>query len=122
MWEYLLKHPCVDCGEADPVVLEFDYLGEQPKVSAIAVMVDRGYSLGASWHTARRTSQSQPSMAGWAIGRPPRSQRGRTGSIPVLATQVCGTSSSVELRSSKAPSGVRFSGAALVPGYGVRRP
>jgi Homeodomain-like domain-containing protein len=38
--EYLRDHPCMDCGEADPVILEFDHLGA--KRAEISTLVRRG--------------------------------------------------------------------------------
>ena len=37
VFEYLVAHPCVDCGERDPVVLEFDHLRD--KVAGVAQLL-----------------------------------------------------------------------------------
>jgi len=42
--DYLKAHPCIDCGEGNPVVLEFDHRDDCIKVSEIAEMVRRGFS------------------------------------------------------------------------------
>jgi len=40
--EYLLAHPCVDCGETDIVVLEFDHVGE--KLDDVSTLANGGRS------------------------------------------------------------------------------
>lgn len=44
VWEYLLTHPC-PCGESDPIVLQFDHLGN--KVATISDMLRYGRSEAA---------------------------------------------------------------------------
>jgi hypothetical protein len=43
LYEYLLEHPCVDCGASDPVVLEFDHVTGD-KRNSIANYVRSGRS------------------------------------------------------------------------------
>lgn len=43
--DYLLKNPCVDCGEPDPIVLEFDHLPGSQKIFSIGNIAKLGYSI-----------------------------------------------------------------------------
>lgn len=46
VFNYLSAHPCVDCGEKDPMVLTFDHVTGKKKMN-ISQMVNQGYSLAA---------------------------------------------------------------------------
>lgn len=43
LMDYLASHPCVDCGESDPMVLEFDHRNQGTKRLAVSLMI-RDYS------------------------------------------------------------------------------
>jgi 5-methylcytosine-specific restriction endonuclease McrA len=46
VWSYLAKHPCIECGEADPILLEFDHIKGKKKYN-VSQMVGQGFSLKA---------------------------------------------------------------------------
>ena len=45
LFNYLSKHPCIECGEADVVLLEFDHRDQVEKTEAVATMVAQYYSI-----------------------------------------------------------------------------
>ena len=47
--QYLQAHPCVDCEENDPIVLQFDHITGK-KIKEISVMAHAGYSWSAILH------------------------------------------------------------------------
>ena len=44
IYQYLLEHPCLDCGETNPQLLSFDHVRGDKKLG-ISEMVGRGWSL-----------------------------------------------------------------------------
>lgn len=45
MYEYLLAHPCVDCGETDPIVLDADHVRGKKHFNISAML--QGYAWSA---------------------------------------------------------------------------
>ena len=43
--QFLSKRSCVDCGESDITVLEFDHNGKVPKFKAVSSLVNHGYPI-----------------------------------------------------------------------------
>ena len=44
--EYLSSHPCVDCGETDPLLLDFDHRQGESKVDDVARLIwDRKWEI-----------------------------------------------------------------------------
>lgn len=45
LWHYKAQQGCVDCGETDPIVLEFDHRDPASKERDISAMLHRGMKL-----------------------------------------------------------------------------
>jgi len=43
VWKYLLNHPCIQCGEDNPIVLEFHH--RHGKDKTVTEMVSNGYTI-----------------------------------------------------------------------------
>ncbi len=42
LWDWMIDHPCMDCGEEDPIVLTFDHRDPSKKLDDVAKIANRG--------------------------------------------------------------------------------
>jgi hypothetical protein len=103
--DYLSAHPCLDCGEADISVLEFDHV--RPKTSDVSVLIAEGWSISriqdeikdcevvcVNCHrrrTARRAHswRTDPSIIETSIGLTPGERRNMLHVHNVLSRTPC---------------------------------
>lgn len=45
VWSWLCEHPCISCGEGDPIVLEFDHIDPETKHMSISHAIHSGVPL-----------------------------------------------------------------------------
>ena len=73
VYEFLLAHPCDECGEVDPVVLEFNHRDPTSKSANLSDMIANGVSLAAlSAETAKCDVCSVPIAISGARPSPKR--------------------------------------------------
>jgi len=84
--EYFSNHPCVDCGETDPVVLEFDHLREKKfnigeklvthRWSVILAEIDKCEVVCGNCHKRRTARRQQTNRARLTGLNDPRTDKG----------------------------------------------
>lgn len=45
VWDYLKEKHCVNCGEKDPIVLQFDHINEKDKFKEISTLISEKYGI-----------------------------------------------------------------------------
>ena len=102
LYAYLLSHPCIDCGESDPIVLQFDHVrgkklynisqavcGSKLRWQTVLSEIAKCDVRCANCHTRKTAKESgwRKHLAGLAlVGRHLHGKQVQTGSTPVTSS------------------------------------